>query len=405
MTDRILARLRELLGAQGVGRDPQGTPRALPESEEAVALVCRTAYEEGWRVRVEGLGSWLPPDAPADLALSTRALDRVESVQPSDLVATVQAGATLESVRRRLADQEMWLALDPPGRPDRTIGSILATGTAGPLRHGFGPVRDHVLGCTAVTGDGRVIAAGGRVVKNVAGYDLTKLQVGGFGGFGVITRAHLRLRALPRADQTLLARGGRDALAFAGRAVCESAVAVSALELLSPATVAEPTWVLGARFTGNDAVVAAEARRLEAVTEVEWEPLAPDRSHAFWGLAGRASLGGQVSVRLGALLDGLDEALDLVTGALDEGLLAAGAGSGAIRWSGDTTAERLRTLRRLAAGREIPLTLERAPWQIRRLVGHFGAYHEGVGSLVSGLREAFDPGHRLAVALEGSPGD
>ena len=133
-------------------------------------------------------------------------------MSPADLVATVQAGTPLEALRRRLADEGMWLALDPPGRPERSLGSVVATATAGPLRHGFGPVRDHVLGCTVATGDGRLVKAGGRVVKNVAGYDLTKLQVGGFGGFGIIAEAHLRLRALPRADVTLVARGTRDTL-------------------------------------------------------------------------------------------------------------------------------------------------------------------------------------------------
>src|SRR5207249_3367547 len=81
--------------------------------------------------------------------------------------------------------------------------------TAGPLRQGFGAVRDHVLGVTFVTGDGRLVHSGGRVVKNVAGYDLTKLEAGGFGAFGVIVLVHLRLRALPRADQTFVLAGTR----------------------------------------------------------------------------------------------------------------------------------------------------------------------------------------------------
>src|SRR6185436_8983503 len=159
--------------------------------------------------------------------------------RPGDLVATVQAGTPIESLRRRLADEGMWLAIDPPGRPERTLGSVVATATAGPLRHGFGPVRDHVLGCTVATGDGRLVNAGGRVVKNVAGYDLTKLQVGGFGGFGIIAEVHLRLRALPRADVTLLARGPRDELTSGARELLASHLLPGALELLSPALAAE----------------------------------------------------------------------------------------------------------------------------------------------------------------------
>ena len=217
MSDVVFGRLRALLGTGGVDRDSAGLPRATPDSADALSLVCRLAHDEGWKIRVEGHGTWLPADAPADLAVSTRALDRVLSVSPADLVATVQAGTPMEALRRRLADEGMWLGLDPPGRPERSLGSVLATGTAGPLRHGFGPVRDHVLGCTVATGDGRLVRAGGRVVKNVAGYDLTKLQVGGFGGFGIIAEVHLRLRALPRADVTVIARGPRDDLTSAAR--------------------------------------------------------------------------------------------------------------------------------------------------------------------------------------------
>ncbi|MGH7702466.1 MAG: FAD-binding oxidoreductase [Gemmatimonadales bacterium] len=394
--------LQTLLGPGSVERDPRGLARAVPEDEAALALVCRTAHEEGWKIRLEGRATWLPADAPADLALSTRGLDGVVSVSPADLVATVRAGTPLEALRRQLADHGMWLALDPPGRPDRSIGSVVATATSGPLRQAYGPVRDQVLGCTVVTGDGRRVKAGGRVVKNVAGYDLTKLQVGGFGGFGVISELHLRLRALPRADMTLIARDGRDVLTGAARAAAAAQIGCSTLELLSPALAADSEWVLAARFTGNEVTVQSEGRRLQGETALTWQQLPVERSGAFWSMAARAALGGVITVRLGALTDGLDESIDLLIDTLDEGLISAGAGAGAIRWSGSAEPDRLRHLRRQAAGREIPMTIERAPWALRRLLGHFGAYREGVGQLVGRLRESFDPSQCLSVALEGS---
>lgn len=400
MSDIIIGRLRALLGPAGVERDPDGLPRAMPDSADALALVCRLAHDEGWKIRVEGQATWLPADAPADLALSTRALDQVISVSPADLVATIQAGATMETVRRRLADHGMWLAIDPPGRPERTLGSIVATATAGPLRLGFGQLRDHVLGCTVATGDGRLVRPGGRVVKNVAGYDLTKLQVGGFGGFGILTELHVRLRALPRADLTLVARNGRDTLSSAARDLVAAGVAPVALELLSPALAAEPEWVLAARFMGTDAAVAAESGRLSAETELTWQPLSSDRTAAFWHLVARGGQGGPITLRLGVLPDGIDETIDLVIRELDEGLIAAGAGNGLLRWTGDAPVERLRSLRRAMAAREIPMTLERAPWAVRHALGHFGAYREGVGQLVGRLRDSFDPGQCLSVALE-----
>ena len=402
MSNAVFTRLRALLGTTGVERDGDGVPRATPDTPDALTLVCRLAHEEGWKIRVEGRGTWLPSDAPADLAVSTRGLEQIVSVSPADLVATVQAGTSLDALRRRLADYGMWLAIDPPGRPERSIGSVVATATAGPLRQGFGPVRDHILGCAVATGDGRLVNAGGRVVKNVAGFDLTKLQVGGFGGFGIITEIHLRLRALPRADVSLLARGARDQLTSGARELIDAQVLPGALELLSPALAAEADWVLAARFVGTDAAVQADVRRLGSVSDLEWQPLPADRTAAFWSVAARGTLGGPITLRLGVLGDGVDDTIDLLAHDLDEGLVSAGAGLGMIRWTGDATVERIRSLRRAAAAREIPMTLERAPWPIRRALGHFGAYREGVGKIVGRLRDTFDPGQCLNVALEGA---
>ena len=402
MSNAVFTRLRALLGTTGVERDGDGVPRATPDTPDALTLVCRLAHEEGWKIRVEGRGTWLPSDAPADLAVSTRGLEQIVSVSPADLVATVQAGTSLEALRRRLADYGMWLALDPPGRPERSIGSVVATATAGPLRQGFGPVRDHILGCAVATGDGRLVNAGGRVVKNVAGFDLTKLQVGGFGGFGIIAEIHLRLRALPRADVSLLARGARDQLTSGARELIDAQVLPGALELLSPALAAEADWVLAARFVGTDAAVQADVRRLGSVSDLEWQALPADRTAAFWNVAARGTLGGPITLRLGVLGDGVDDTIDLLAHDLDEGLVSAGAGLGMIRWTGDATVDRIRSLRRAAAAREIPMTLERAPWAVRRALGHFGAYREGVGKIVGRLRDTFDPGQCLNVALEGA---
>jgi len=402
MTDAVFQRLAHLLGPEGVERDARGLPRAVPESDDALALVCQAAQDEGWRFRLEGNGSWLPPDTPADLALSTRGLSRLVSVSPADLVATVQAGMTMEALRAALEQHQLWLALDPPGRPDRTIGSVVATGTSGPLRHGFGPVRDHVLGSTVATGDGRLVEAGGRVVKNVAGYDLTKLHVGSFGGFGVITELNLRLRARPAADVTLVASGGRHALSAAGRQLVEAQIGAVSLELLTPAWAALPEWALAVRLSGTEGGVAAEADRVRTETELDWERFTPERAVAFWSLVARAPLGAEVAIRLGALLDGIDDTIDLVVETLGESMLSAGVGSGMLRWAGEAEADALRELRRRAAAREIPMTLERGPWDLRRAVGHFGAYREGVGQLVGRLRGTFDPKGVIAVALEGS---
>src|SRR6266566_3531465 len=197
----------------------------------------------------------VPRVAPADLALTTRRLDKVPAIEPQDLSATAEAGIGCDLLRQQLADRGTWLALDPPGLAGRTLGSVVATATAGPLRQGFGPVRDHLLGVTFVTGDGRLVHSGGRVMKNVAGYDLTKLAAGGFGAFGVIVLAHLRLRALPRADQTLVLEGSREDLAQVAEDISSCAAGCTAAAAMSSAT-----WARSSRDPSSTRVWSARGR-------------------------------------------------------------------------------------------------------------------------------------------------
>ena len=402
MNDSIFMRLRHAFGEALVERDRDGRPRVTPDSPEGVAELCGLAHSSGWQVRVEGQGSWMPADAPADVALSTRGLSRIVNLAPLDLVATVEAGVAIGVLQQSLEEAGAWLAIDPPGKPERTLGSVVATGSSGPLRHGFGPVRDHILGGTIVTGDGRVIRAGGSVVKNVAGYDLTKLQVGGFGAFGVLTQLHLRLRARPAARVTLIATGERDLLTHQARALMERNLDAAALELFSPAAAAGAEWTLGLEIAGMAAGVEAEAGRAVELAETPWTRLAPEAATAFWHATARATLGGPLTLRLGVFPDGQDEMIDLLSEELDLGLVSAGPGKGMLRWTGDAELEALKRVRRLAAEREIPVTLERGPWPMRHAFGHFGAYREGVGRLVSKLRSTFDPDPTFAVALEGT---
>lgn len=400
----LVDRVRALLGrdAVEVGGGPDAIPRVAPASPDAVALLLGTAREEGWRVRIEGAGTWMPVDAPADLALTTRRLDRIPAIEPQDLSATAEAGIGCDALRQQLADRGTWLALDPPGLAGRTLGSVVATATAGPLRQGFGGVRDHVLGVTFVTGDGRLVQSGGRVMKNVAGYDLTKLEAGGFGAFGVIVLVHLRLRALPRADQTFVLEGTREDLTQVAEDISAAGLMPAALELMSPALGRREGWVLAVRLAGSADLVAADEGGLRAASGGRFTALRAEDAHKFWMRAAESFATRPVAFRIGGLPDSSDELLDLLQHQVGDQWVSASPGVGAIRWAGDATADRMRRLRRTLAGLEVPLTLERAPWPLRSAVGHFGAYREGVGPLVAGLRRTFDPGEAFVVAVEGA---
>jgi glycolate oxidase FAD binding subunit len=401
----ILEKVRALLGEGAVleaGSDR--VPRIAPGSPDAVALLLGTAHQEGWRVRIEGAGTWLQGDAPADLALTTRRLDRVPAIEPPDLTATAEAGIGLDQLRQQLADRGAWFAVDPPGLAGRTLGSIVATATAGPLRQGFGQIKDHLLGVTFVTGDGRMVQSGGRVMKNVAGYDLTRLQAGGFGAFGVIVLVHLRLRTLPRADVTYLLEGSREELTQIGEDIAAAGLAPAALELVSPALARRERWVLGVRLAGSPALVAADETGLGAATGGggRFTALRAEEAHAFWMRLSEGFAVRPVTFRIGGVPAASDELLDLLQHQLGDEWISASPAVGAIRWTGEATIDRLQRLRRTLAALEVPLTLERAPWPLRTAVGHFGAYREGVGPLVTGLRRTFDPGGALVVASEGS---
>jgi glycolate oxidase FAD binding subunit len=166
--------------------------------------------------------------------LSTEGLDRVLEHEAGDLTCTVEAGIRLSALRDVLAAAGQRLSLDPPGDP--TVGACLARRLSGPLSHRFGTPRDLVLGVTLVLGDGTIASSGGKVVKNVAGYDLGKLVCGSEGRLALIARVSLRLHPLPAASGTLVVE--TDDAAAVVRALRRSQLDPSALDVLHPGRVA-----------------------------------------------------------------------------------------------------------------------------------------------------------------------
>ena len=204
----LLDALRQATGGHaepaGDGDAVDGVPArfvAAPGSTEEAAAVLRTAAAEGLAVVARGGGTklgWGTPPRRLDLIVDTRRLDRVVEHAAGDLVVIVQAGVTLAALGERLAGDRQQLAVDELV-PGTTVGGMLGTGVAGPRRLQAGAVRDLVLGVTMVRADGVVAQAGGKVVKNVAGYDLAKLVTGAYGTLGLITEAAFRLHPLPPA--------------------------------------------------------------------------------------------------------------------------------------------------------------------------------------------------------------
>jgi glycolate oxidase FAD binding subunit len=186
----------------------QGRPDwiAWPGTEREVALCLNAAREAGIHVFPSGSGTklhWGNPAPPTGVLLSLQRLNRVLEHAAGDMTVTVEAGCTVAALQQAVAKAGQRLAADPLW-PDRaTVGGVIATNDNGPLRAGFGSLRDLILGVTVALADSTLAASGGKVVKNVAGYDLPKLMVGAFGTLGVVTRATFRLHPLPKATRTL----------------------------------------------------------------------------------------------------------------------------------------------------------------------------------------------------------
>src|SRR5580692_11354407 len=174
---------------------------ASPSSTDEAAALLRAATEAGLAVVPRGAGtgfSWGAPPSRCDLVLDLRSMDQVLEHAAGDLVARVQAGATIGQLSVALGSAGQQLALDVPA--EATVGGVVATGTAGPRRYRYGAPRDLLIGITMVRADGVVAHAGGKVVKNVAGYDLGKLLAGSYGTLGLITEATFRLHPRPPAS-------------------------------------------------------------------------------------------------------------------------------------------------------------------------------------------------------------
>lgn len=162
-----------------------------------IASVVRDAGSSGTSLRIVGRGTWLDAGEPvaADCNISLADDAGIVAYAPDDLTVTARAGTTLRDLASELAQHDQWLALDPDGGLDVTIGATVATCSYGPAASHYGTARDQVLGMTVVLGTGDIVRPGGRVVKNVAGFDLTRLMIGAWGTLGVLTEITLRVRS------------------------------------------------------------------------------------------------------------------------------------------------------------------------------------------------------------------
>jgi glycolate oxidase FAD binding subunit len=282
-------RLEEIAGGAYVVADiPEIAARAVcgvspsvivrPAEAAQIAEILRFAASEKLAVIPTGGGTKLDIGSPPsryDIALDLSRMNRVLSYDPHDLTLGVEPGVRIEDLLCTLAEKKQFLPLAVPYSDRATIGGIVAANSSSPLRHAYGAVRDFCLGMEFVTGEGSQAKSGGRVVKNVTGYDLHKLLVGSLGTLAVITRMNFRTFPLPPAQGTFVATfsSAEAAFDFCG-AVSHSVLTPQIVEVANPGTAAlifsgeflasieSRTWSVVLSAAGQPAVVARHAREL-----------------------------------------------------------------------------------------------------------------------------------------------
>lgn len=356
-----------------------------PPDADALGRVVATACGSGRALVASGRGRHLEMAAPPralDALVCLERLDRVVAHEPADMTVTVQAGCTLAALDSVLGAAGQWLPIDPPGFPDTTVGGLVAANLSGPLRASHGTVRDWLIGIAVVGAGGKLVRGGGRVVKNVAGYDLPKLHVGAFGTVGVIVEATFKVKPRPACERAC---------------VFEVASLDAAIDLaLALRDRAEPTWLeveraagatlarVVAGFAGSEAWVTAAMARAGG-TPVE--AATPVRAALADGRAGAVA----AVLRVAALPADLGPLLERVAGGRSDVRIASSPAAGVAHVTIGEVASVAPLLAELraAAPAESMVVVERGMAQAKHGIDVWGEV--GAAGLMRGIKQAFDP--------------
>jgi len=363
-----------------------------PESPEEAAELLRTLGEGGRMIRVRGGGTkrtWAAAGEPVAVEILTDGLGRVVEHNEGDFTAVLEAGMPLVAAQERFAATGQMFALDPPlGEGDAaTLGGVLATADSGPLRHRYGGVRDLIVGITVALSDGSLAKAGGRVIKNVAGYDLGKLFAGSFGTLGLAVTVSLRLH--PRPDETATAWGSSaDPAALAGAAATLAGLPLEAdcLDVAWRDAAGQVLVRFGGAAAERQAGAVVDRLRTAGLDDVQ----ASADDEALWA----AQRDGQRSAA-GAVLKVSGRPADLpavLAAARDAGGSVVGRAALGLHWitlEGDDVPRRVEAVRAALAPRQC--TLQDAPESVRTAVARWGEPDPGALVVMRRVKERFDP--------------
>ncbi len=389
-----------------------------PATVEEVAQVVALTNQQDLTLLTRGGGSRMSLGAPPeriDVLLETNQLTRLLEHEAPDLTCQVEAGLTLAALQAQLATKGQWLALDPPDAAQATLGGILASNASGPKRLRYGSARDLVIGLRVVQPNGEVSRSGGRVVKNVAGYDLNKLYIGSLGTLGVIVEANFKLHPLPITERTLLLTypNATDVMRTV-IAILGSLLTPSALELIDPGAASDMTdffglnlptdgYTLAINFEGGLVAIERQVDEVRLLARkygaLLGDELAGEEQNRFWNVV-REHSRGSVTCKAAILVSQVTSYLQMVERICRrhelEAAIVAHAGNGILYIElrpGDATprlVEAIAELRLHAQEARGSLVVERCPIDLKRRISVWGEPGSNF-YLMQRLKQQFDP--------------
>ena len=394
---------------------PEDFPSSIvyPSIAEELKSVITRAYSNGWGVLPCGSGTklgWGGMSKGVDLVVSTERLNRVVEHAVGDLTVTVEAGVKFADLQEILLKTGQFLPLEPAYPQEATIGGIVATADSGSWRQRYGGVRDMLLGISFVRSDGQIAKAGGRVVKNVAGYDLMKLFTGSYGTLGILTEVTLRVYPVQEAAATVVLTGEKEAIASATKTLLASALTPTAVDLLSTKLITQLGFAQGmglmVRFQSvTDSVKEQSSRLLEVgqqlglqgtlYTDANEANLWQSLQEQIWTAPHQPAITCKIGVLPTAAVTTLTQ-LDTLTSSTGLGFIHAGSGLGRLRLDpAVVTPETILEMRRHCQAQSGFLTLLEAPISLKQQLDVWG-YNSSALNIMSQIKQQFDPKNLLS---------
>ncbi len=381
-----------------------------PHTEAELSEVIACAYQNKWRVLACGNCSKISWGGlvEVDLVVSTQRLNQLIQHAVGDLTITLESGTKFADVQDILGTAGQFLALDPTAPESATMGGIVATADTGSLRQRYGGVRDQLLGMSFVRADGQIAKAGGRVVKNVAGYDLMKLFTGSYGTLGIITSVTFRVYPLPEASGTLVLTGTADAIAQALTSLRSSALVPTAADLLSSGLVARlgigQGFGLLTRFQSiPESVKQQSAALLQVGQQLGLQGAvysAGDEADLWQKLQQQISASSTepvITCKIGVLSSAVVATLTQLERIAfqSSGLLHSGSGLGLLRFEANAaTPQKILEMRSLCQSQTGFLTLLEAPMSLKQQIDVWG-YNGNSINLMRSIKQQFDSNNIL----------